>query len=557
MAASGTADSFGVPLQPGDVIALTVVGEPEITGQYAIREDGLIIFPILGATKVIGYTPTQLADHLAELLAKYVVKPIVAVNTIAAMPRIVSILGEVARPGVYLLGQCPTLLSLLAVSGSATPAGDLSQAILVRKNETVRLVPDDATGPRIPHDIPLEQGDAVFIPSKQLQGVFVMGAVKVPGVISLAEAATASKAIVMAGGPLLEGDAAAAYVLRGGKQLAIDLSPYTQAAFTAGAAQDMALEAGDVLMVPTKSDAMVYVTGEVRLPGPQPHAKTPMASTAISLAGGLTEFTDGRDAYVLRHGEKIAVDLRAVLRDGKAETDQALQPGDLVVVPKQLRTIYLVGQVLKPGPYPLDSAENVMAAWALAGGPSPEADLHNAMLLRGAEIKRVDLEALVDKGEMQYNLVLEPGDQLVVPRILTQVYVLGSVNKPGAHPIQPGDTLIDLLARAGGPSPVAAANAIMIGRRAEPTDGQAQPAGVTPAKTGPPTPPQRLATRIQKGIRVDIMDLARVQSGEAVYLARPGDVIYVPAIKQKTDMNWMQWFFGMVSSVVVASVVNN
>ncbi len=543
---------FGIPLQPGDVISLTVIGEPDLTGQYTIREDGLIVFPILGATKVIGYTPTQLADHLTELLAKYVVKPVVAVNVVSAMPRVVSIFGEVAHPGVYTLTQCPTLLSLLAVSGGATPSGDLGESILVRKNETVRLVPEEATGPRLPRDIPLEQGDAVFVPSKQLKGVYVMGAVKVPGILALTEAPSAGRAIVMAGGPTPEGDAAAAYVLRGGQQLPVDLTPYTQALPPSGSAQDVPLIAGDVLMVPTKSDAMVYVVGQVMTPGPQPFTKSPTVSAAVALAGGITEAADGRGSYVLRQGERVPVDLKALLQEGKAEADVTLRAGDVVVIPKQLRTIYLVGQVLKPGPYPLDAAENVMAAWSQAGGATPEADLRNVMLLRGAEVKRLDLEALVDKGEMQYNVALEPGDQIVVPRILTQVYVLGSVNKPGAYPLQPGDTLIDLIARAGGPSPAANPSAILIARRVEPSAGEEAATGTaTPAPKGPPTPAQRVTMAIEKGIRVDMMDLAKAQAGEEVFVAQPGDVIFVPAVRADRGINWVQTLIGIATGLII------
>lgn len=541
---------FGVPLQPGDVISLTVIGEPDLTGQYTVREDGLIMFPMLGAIKVIGYTPTQLADHLTELLAKYVVKPIVAVNLVSAMPRVVSIFGEVAHPGVYTLAQCPTLLSLLAVSGGATPSGDLSESVLVRKSETIRLVPEEAAEPRLPRDIPLEQGDAVFVPSKQLKGVYVMGAVKVPGILALTEAPSAGRAIVMAGGPTPEGDAAAAYVLRGGQQLPVDLTPYTQALPPTGPTQDVPLMAGDVLMVPTRSDATVYVVGQVTTPGPQPFVKAPTVSAAVALAGGMTEVADGRGSYVLRQGERVPVDLKALLQEGKAEADVALRAGDVVVVPKQLRTIYLVGQVLKPGPYPLDTAENVMAAWAQAGGATPEADLRNVMLLRGAEVKRLDLEALVDKGEMQYNLALEPGDQIVVPRVLTQVYVLGSVNKPGAHPLQPGDTLIDLIARAGGPSPAANPSAILIARRVEPSTSEAAPAGA-PAPKGPPTPAQRVTMAIEKGIRVDMMDLAKAQTGEEVFVAQPGDVIFVPTVHADRGINWVQALIGIATGLII------
>lgn len=542
-----------MPLQPGDVIGVTVEGEPELTGQYTVREDGKVIFPTLGATAVVGYTPTQLADHLSKLLLPYVKQPVVAVTVLSGTPRIVSILGEAGKPGVYDLRQCPTVLALLAVAGNATPDGDLSQAVLIRKGETLRLIPDNAPSLKIPRDIPLEAGDAVVIPARDVQGVNVMGAVKAPRALALTEAATAGKAIIMAGGPTAEGDAAAAYVMRGGKQLPIDLTAFTQATPAAGEVKDLPLEVGDVLMVPTRSDAMVYVVGEVKTIGAIPHSRSPLASTAVSLAGGLTESANGKESYLLRRGQKMPVDLTAVLREGRAESDLALQPGDVLVVPKQLRVFYLVGQVAKPGPQSLDVADTVLAAWGLAGGALPEGDVRNVIFLRNGEAKRLDMEAMADKGDMQGNLKLEPGDQIIVPRLLDQVYVLGQVARPGAQPLRQGDTLIDVLGRAGGPTALAQVEAIALVRKAQPAETSTTGAPAAPSATpaGVPTPAQKLQQSIDKGLSVKLLDLARVQAGEDVYLARAGDVIYVPAIREKRGIDWLNMLVSVATGLIL------
>jgi polysaccharide biosynthesis/export protein len=561
LASPSAPGTFGMPLQPGDIISVTVIGEPELTGQYAVREDGQIIFPILGATKVIGYTPTQLADQMTEMLRKFVLKPIVAVTTLAGMPRIASIMGEVVRSGVYDLRSAPTLLALLSLAGGTAPMGDITQAVLVRKGEIVRLIPDGATGPKIPRNIPLEPGDSIYVPSRELKAVMVMGAVRAPGPMAAAENVTAGRAVLMSGGPLPEGDAAAAYVLRAGKQLPIDLSPFTQANPPTGEVKDMPLEAGDILVIPNRSDATIYVAGEVKLSGPLPYVRAPLASAAVALAGGLTENANGREAYILRHGQKTPVDLQSVLQEGKAEADQAMQPGDVLVIPKQLHVFYLIGQIAKPGPQPLALADTVMSAWALAGGASPEADLRNVILLHNDEAKRLDIEALVDRGDMQYNLKLEPGDQLIVPRLLDEVYVLGQVMQPGPKPIHKGDTLIDVVARAGGPNALAQIDAIALVRRATPAEasaaatgsggGATAPAATANAKPGPPSPAEQLQTKIDKGLAVRFVDLAKVQPGEEVYLARPGDVIYVPALREKQSRDWLQTVISLASGFLL------
>ncbi|MEN6303559.1 MAG: polysaccharide biosynthesis/export family protein, partial [Armatimonadia bacterium] len=92
---------FGQPLQPGDTILITVAGEPLITGPYTVREDGRLMLPMIGDFQAAGFTPTQFADRLATALRRYVKNPIVSANATTTMPRSVTILGDVPRPGIY------------------------------------------------------------------------------------------------------------------------------------------------------------------------------------------------------------------------------------------------------------------------------------------------------------------------------------------------------------------------------------------------------------------------------------------------------------------------
>ena len=92
----------------------------------------------------------------------------------------------------------------------------------------------------------------------------------------------------------------------------------------------------------------------------------------------------------------------------------------------------------------------------------------------------------------------------------------------------------------------------MVARRAEPTESEATPPAAPATKpSGPPTPAQRVATAIEKGIRVDMMDLARVQSGEEIFEARSGDVIFVPAVRADRGINWMQTLIGIATGLII------
>ncbi|MGE5530951.1 MAG: SLBB domain-containing protein, partial [Bacteroidota bacterium] len=453
-----TLPAANLPLQPGDIVTVTVAGEPAISGTYSIREDGRIIFPVAGTVAVNGLTATQLADTLAAALKNYVVNPVVSVTVVTATPRMVTILGDVARPGSYDLRQAPTLQALMALSGGVTATGDLVASTLVRRGQVMRLAPE---GRLQAGDMRLEVGDVVSVPSTGIGSAHVTGAVKTPAALPLTSCNSAAKALLLCGGPTPDGDLASAYILRGGKRMPLDLTSFG----------DMALLPGDVLMVPQKIESSCYVLGEVKTPGPQVLIKPLRVSSALANAGGLVPTADGARSYILRGQERVPVNLASLLQEGEGQQDVALSMGDVLVVPKNTALVFVTGQVLKPGPLPLIAADSVLTAWSQSGGATPDADLCNAMLLRDNESLPLNLKAL-EAGDTRQDLKLQAGDRIMVPKLTKTVYVLGQVTRPGIYSIAAGDTLIDVIAKAGGPTATAAANSIALVRK---TPGQCAP----------------------------------------------------------------------------------
>lgn len=529
-----TPGAFGLPLQPGDTINVIVTGEPGVTGYYTVREDGRVLFPMLGPTQVSGFTAMQLADRLTTALQKYVRRPVVSVDVISAQPRAVAILGDVARPGTYDLRNAPTLQALLAIAGDMGATADLQRAVLVREGEVAPLVRPGET--QLPA-IQLHSGDVIAFSSAGAATVQVVGAVRAPAAYPLSSAATAGRAFLLAGTALPEGDPAAAYVVRGNQRLPIDL-----AGFAAGDAHnvppDVPLQAGDMLIIPQRPEAYVYVLGEVRTAGAIPTTTAPNVTAAIARAGGVSATGNLSASYILRQDHRVPLDLRALLQDGNASADQALQPGDVLVVPPISGTVYLVGQVVRPGPVPYQQAETAMAAWSQAGGATPDGDLRNAMIVRANETIPLDLQAL-ERGDTRQNLPLQAGDRLLVPRYAMQMYVLGQVGTPGIQNIHEGDTLLDVLARAGGPTGQAAINRIALVRRIQPAEAAAERKRVADEAGKDALPAQKLQEAIDRGLTIRFIDIAHVPPGTDVFYARAGDLLFVPVQKQPR-VEWLQ-----------------
>ena len=114
LAANSTSNATYI-LGAGDQISLSVIGYPEFTGTLAILSDGTVTLPLLGPLRVSGLTPNQLSAALTERLRTYLVDPVVSVGLSVMRPVVVTVSGEVYRPG-------PIQLSGLS-SGNGNPLG--------------------------------------------------------------------------------------------------------------------------------------------------------------------------------------------------------------------------------------------------------------------------------------------------------------------------------------------------------------------------------------------------------------------------------------------------
>lgn len=126
---------------------------------------------------------------------------------------------------------------------------------------------------------------------------------------------------------------------------------------------------------------------------------------------------------------------------------------------------WMLGQLQKPGAYPITKPTTLIAALSAGGGllnnaeagevANPEAaDLERAILIRDGNLIPVDFERLVREGDMSQNVHVRGGDYIFVPSLTPRsFYVLGHVNKPGPVSFERGATLVSAVAAAGGPQP--------------------------------------------------------------------------------------------------------
>jgi polysaccharide biosynthesis/export protein len=138
-------------LAPGDRIILTVVGQPELSGEMTVDGSGNIMLPILGPIQIEDLTVFGCQQLIRDRLADGILKE-PAVSVRISEPRPLYVLGDVRAPGAYPFRYGSTVQSAVALAGGFGIAGPLHSAAMsefLSADERVRQLAFEQTALRI------------------------------------------------------------------------------------------------------------------------------------------------------------------------------------------------------------------------------------------------------------------------------------------------------------------------------------------------------------------------------------------------------------------------
>jgi len=140
---------------------------------------------------------------------------------------------------------------------------------------------------------------------------------------------------------------------------------------------------------------------------------------------------------------------------------------NIVVSAVQSQQVSVLGQVNRPGRYPVDGKRSVMDMLALAGGISAEGG-DRVSLIRTREGKttreEIDVIQMVRDGELARDYQLAGSDVIYVERA-PRFYIYGEVQRPGAFRLERAMTVMQALSAGGGLSPRGTERGLLIKRR--------------------------------------------------------------------------------------------
>ncbi|NAW66213.1 sugar ABC transporter substrate-binding protein [Photobacterium halotolerans] len=120
---------------PGDTLNIFVWGNPEISGAYIVRPDGMLTTSLVDDIPASGRTPTELAGSIEARLAEYVRDPIVSVivqGFVGPYSEQVRVIGEAQQPMAINYRENMTLLDVMVAVGGLTDFADGNDARLIR-----------------------------------------------------------------------------------------------------------------------------------------------------------------------------------------------------------------------------------------------------------------------------------------------------------------------------------------------------------------------------------------------------------------------------------------
>jgi protein involved in polysaccharide export with SLBB domain len=417
----------------------------------------------------------------------------------------VTVSGMVRRPAVYELRGESSLADVLDLAGGILPAAALQHIELQRLKAhekrtmlTLNLSPD-STSAAVAEQLSsfkIQDGDEIHIfpiaPYNQ-QAIYLQGHVLRPGRYSYHDGMRLTDLVASYSDLLPEPAGHYGEIVRlNPPDFRPSVESFDLAAALADPASSPRLQPLDTVRVFSRYDfepaPTVWVGGDVRAAGQYRTSGQARLRDAIYLAGGISPDAGLESAQLFRTQPDgtmkiFSVNLGHALA-GNATDNLLLEPRDRVLVHRNSArvdppTVYVKGEVAKPGRYPLTTNMHVEDLVRTAGGLKRSADPAKADLthyavgnLPDTSSENVPIElATALSGSGTDNLQLRDGDVLTIRQtpgwndVSASATVRGEVLHAGSYGIRPGERLSSLLERAGGFSPEAYAYGAVLMRR--------------------------------------------------------------------------------------------
>lgn len=473
---------------PGDSLIIQLYGKENASHSLTINREGQIQFPDIGPINLAGLKFSQ----VQTLLTQTVEEQMIGVKSSITMGNLrtirVFVLGDVKQPGSFIVSSLSTMTNALFASGGVSKIGSLRNIQLKRRGRIITrldlydlLLKGDTRG-----DQRLLPGDVLFVPTIG-KTAGISGEVRRPAIYELKNERNVGELIKLAGGLRPRAHLESSRIERINKQgelTIVDLDLTKQANYK------KAIQEADVLQIFPVLDEMeniVLLEGHVKRPGPAAWFKGMRFSDLVDSVNDLLPNPDTNIAIIEREipesrlTKAVSVNVLNAINNPGSKWDVFLQPRDTITLlnyqndrqavlgslikklqiqsnrttGKQL--VSISGHIKFPGEYPLLDNMTSQQLIQIAGGLTENAYSLSAELSRysldGNQVRNVE-HIDVNLSDVE-NYRLQSEDKIRIKQIPRwvgneTVTITGEVAFPGTYTIKRGETLSNLIQRAGG-----------------------------------------------------------------------------------------------------------
>ena len=459
---------------PGDELVITVVS-PRRSGEHhlTISRQGTIVYPGIGALNVSGMTYPQLLSFLDQRIRGGARDMNLSVRMGKLRTIRIFVVGNVKKPAAYTISALSSLSNAVMASGGPSKEGSLRNIQLKRAGKVVAtfdyydlLRRGDSSSDRR-----LQSGDIIFVPPVGPR-VGVAGHVKTPAIYELKGETQLKDMLAIAGNVSPMGYTQRVQIERfdenrSRKVFDVDVESPKGAS--------LGLKDGDLIKIfpiNQKLTNAVTLEGNVERPGKYEFRPNLRLRDVIRTERDLKPEAYMEFGMIERvhppdyHLELIPFHLGKALA-GDASENKPLAPEDKIRVYyrwdiEERPMVRIAGAVQRAGEYRLHPKMKISELLRLAGGLQDQADRSSAELTRlsivnnQVETQRMSIDlAKVLRGDADANLTLSKNDYVLVKPIPAfkrhrTITLVGEVAQPGAYSFSDGETLYDILQRAGG-----------------------------------------------------------------------------------------------------------
>lgn len=488
---------------PGDVLRVQLWGKENRNLEFPVSRDGTISFPDSGPVSVAGLSFDEAREQIKTRVSEQYIGVQASVSLGELRSMRVFVLGEARSPGSYTVSSLSTITNALYVSGGVKQTGSLRNVQHKRDGKLLGtldlydlLLKGDSR-----NDNRLQPGDVIFIPPVGKR-VGIEGEIYRPALYELDGEQNLAQLIDMAGGLTPQAYPQRINIERTNKDF---LRIIAEADYTNQKGRRAGIQEGDIISVPSIADVTgqyIQVQGAAVRTGKFAWIPGMRVSSLIQdLETDLLSVADKQYAAVVRTDPEtdtisvLNLRLRDALQAPGSPQDLILQEKDRLLffadegkgdssvsdsasrkklfapVLQRLKaqanpdnpqqTIVISGPVRYPGEYPLPATQRLEDAIFVAGGLKDSASLYQAEIARYSvddngigQMRIVDV-TLADAMSGKRHVDLRSRDRILIKSIpefakTRTIELLGEVRYPGLYTFRDGETLNDVLARAGG-----------------------------------------------------------------------------------------------------------